>query len=63
MSKTDLIGYVSLLGVVATGLKTLIVSTQPKTFTDWLIVVLGGVGFVAFAFYDKLTGTKAESTS
>jgi hypothetical protein len=59
MTKTDLVAYVSLLGTVTLGVKTLIVSAQPKTFTDWLIVVLGAISFVAFAFYDKLTSTVA----
>lgn len=58
MQKTDLIGYVALIGTLAASLKDLFLTSQPQTPLGWVITILSAVALIAWAFYDELTGTK-----
>lgn len=60
MQKTDLVFYLSMSGLIATTLKDIVVAANPVTVQDWVVLILGAVGVLSYALYDKLTGTKPQ---
>ncbi len=57
MNKTDIVFYLSLLSQVGALFAKLTTTLLSATTVAWIVVISSVVAFVAFAFYEKLTGT------